>query len=155
MAGYDLVIRGGRIVDALTSAGFQAVGVDASAEMVRRARRRHPSSQFVHADICEWLPPGKYDIVVAWDSIFHAPYAEQRPVVGKLCDALAPGGSILFTAGGVDGEIIGENRGQTFYYSSLTEIEYLRVLSECGCKCILLERDSHPDEHIVVIGIKA
>jgi len=146
---------GGRVITALIGAGYQVVGIDVSARMLRLARRRHPDSQFIHADICEWLPPEQYDVIIAWDSIFHAPYTEQRRVVGKLCDALAPGGAILFTAGGVDGEITGEMCGRNFYYSSLVEGEYLEVLKERGCKCVLLERDQHPEEHLVVIGVKA
>ncbi len=91
---------------------------------------------------------------LAWDSIFHAPYSEQRAVVEKLCNALATGGVILFTAGGVDGEITGRMRGRDFYYSSLAEEEYLKVMKECGCRCILMERDQYPAEHTVFIGAK-
>ena len=32
--------------------------------------------------------------------------------------------------------------------------EYLRVLNERGCKCVLLVRDQHPEDHLVVIGVK-
>jgi len=66
-------------------------------------------------------------VIIAWDSIFHVPYSAQRRVVLKLCDALADGGVILFTAGGVDGEITGRMHGQGIYYSSLAEEEYLRI----------------------------
>lgn len=146
---------GGRVITALVDAGYQVVGIDVSSGMLRLARSRHPDSHFIHADICQWQPAEQYDLVIAWDSIFHAPYSEQRRVVEKLCDAVAPGGAILFTAGGVDGEITGEMCGRTFYYSSLAEEAYLRVLKERECKCILLERDQHPEEHLVVIGVKA
>jgi len=61
---------------------------------------------------------------------------------------------ILFTAGGIDGEITGQMQGEAFYYSSLAEEEYLRIMKENGCKCILLHRDQHPYEHVVFIGIK-
>ena len=93
-------------------------------------------------------------MIIAWDSIFHVPHGEQRRVVGTLCDALAPGGVLLFTAGGIDGEITGPMCGQSFYYSSLADQDYLKVLTERACRCILLERDQHPDDHIVVIGMK-
>ena len=109
---------------------------------------------FILADICEWQPLKQYDVVIAWDSIFHVPYSEQRRVVGKLCNALASGGGILFTAGGVDGEIIGQMHGQDFYYSSLMEEKYLKIMRENGCKCVLMERDQHPEEHVVFIGVK-
>ena len=145
---------GGRVVSALLDAGFRATGIDVSEAMLEFARKRHPDSRFIHADICEWEPRERYDLIIAWDSIFHVPYCEQRRVVVKLCDALANGGVILFTAGGVDGEITGQMCGQDFYYSSLSEEEYLRAMTENGCKCILMERDQHPEDHVVFIGVK-
>jgi SAM-dependent methyltransferase len=144
---------GGRIINALSDAGFQVIGLDVSAAMLELARRRHPNSSFIHADICVWRPAEKYDAIVAWDSVFHAPYAAQRPVIEKLCGALAPGGVLLFTAGGVDGEITGEMCGQTFYYSSLAAEEYWRILTDQRCTCILFEHDQYPETHLVVIGI--
>lgn len=145
---------GGRIIDALLDAGFHVTGIDVSASMLERARRRHPGSRFVAGDICEWQPDERYDLIVAWDSIFHAPHAEQRRVVAKLCDALTSGGVLLFTAGGVDGEITGRMQGHEFYYSSLAEEEYLRTIKERGCKCVLMERDQHPEDHVVFIAVK-
>jgi SAM-dependent methyltransferase len=146
---------GGRIVAALSDAGFRVTGIDVSEAMIGYARKRHPGSRFIRGDICEWQPEERYDAVVAWDSIFHVPYSAQRRAVAKLCDALAGGGVILFTAGGVDGEITGRMRGQDFYYSSLAEEEYLSVLKERGCKCVLMQRDQYPEEHVVFIAVKS
>ncbi|MGH7712632.1 MAG: class I SAM-dependent methyltransferase [Gemmatimonadaceae bacterium] len=145
---------GGRVIAALTAAGFVVVALDVSESMLALAKQHHPEVSFVHGDICQWEPPERYDLIVAWDSIFHVPHASQRPVVAKLCAALAPGGVILFTAGGIDGEITGEVAGEAFYYSSLADSEYLRILKDSGCTCVLLERDQFPEEHIVVIGAK-
>jgi trans-aconitate methyltransferase len=145
---------GGRVIDALSDAGFQVTGLDVSEAMVENARRRHPGSRFILGDICEWQPQGKYDAIIAWDSIFHVPYTAQRRVAEKLCDALASGGVILFTAGGVDGEITGQMRGQEFYYSSLAEEEYLRIMKGKGCQCVLMQRDQYPEEHVVFIGAR-
>lgn len=145
---------GGNIIAALVEAGFQVTGIDVSEAMVENARKRHPGLDFIHGDICEWLPHQQYDAIIAWDSLFHVPYADQGRVIEKLCDALAPGGVILFTAGGVDGEITGQMHGLNFYYSSLAEEEYLGLLKEKDCTCVLLERDQYPEEHVVFIGVK-
>ena len=102
----------------------------------------------------EWQSQDRYEFIIAWDSIFHANHSEQSRIVGKLCNSLAEGGIILFTAGGVDGEINGTMRGQDFYYSSLDEVEYLKIMKENGCKCIVMGRDQYPAEHIVFIGVK-
>ena len=146
---------GGRVIAALLQAGFDVIGLDVSPTMLEYAKARHPDASFIRADICEWQVPEKYDLIVAWDSIFHVPHDSQRPVVEKLCDALAPGGAILFTASGVDGEITGEMSGQMFYYGSLAAEEYLQILKERGCTCVLLDRDQYPETHVVVLGVRA
>lgn len=142
-------------MNALVQAGFQVVGLDVSEAMLSRAAKRHATAQFIREDICAWDPPGTYDVIVAWDSIFHVPHGAQGPVVEKLCDALAPGGVLVFTAGGVNGEITGEMEGRTFYYSSLADDDYLAVLRDRGCTCVLMDRDQYPEHHVVFIAIKA
>jgi SAM-dependent methyltransferase len=151
----DVGCGSGRLTATLTGAGYQVVGTDVSAGMLALARGRYPGSHFIQADICTWAPLEQYDLVVAWDSIFHVPHAAQREVVGKLCNALTPGGAVLFTGAGIDGEVTGPMRGQTFYYSSLDVEEYLQVLKARGCRCVLLEMDQYPEEHVVLIGVRA
>ena len=46
-------------------------------------------------------------------------------------------------------------RGETFYYSSLHAEEYLQILKGRGCRCVLLEMDHYPEEHVVLIGVRA
>ena len=145
---------GGRIVDVLTTAGFRVTGIDVSERMLDAAKQRHAHATFVHADICTWEPDDHYDLIVAWDSTFHLPQSQQRPVLQKLCRALAAGGAIVFTAGGIDGEITGEMAGQTFYYSSLADGDYLTILNDAGLRCVLLEREQYPEEHMVVIAVR-
>lgn len=147
---------GGRlIIDALEWWGFDVTGVDVSESMAELARENHPGSRFLLADICRWQPPREYDAIVAWDSTFRVPHRTQRGVVAKLCGTLADGGAVLFTAGGVDGEITGQMAGQEFYYSSLDDGEYLEAIKDAGCRRVLLERDAFPEEHAVFICVKA
>jgi trans-aconitate methyltransferase len=143
------------LIAALTGAGYQVVGIDVSPGMLALARERYPGTQFLQGDICTWVAPEKYDLVVAWHSIFHVPHAAHRDVVGKLCDVLAPGGAMLFTGGGIDGEVTGPMHGQTFYYSSLDGADYQQILKARGCRCVLLEMDQYPEEHLVLIGVNA
>jgi SAM-dependent methyltransferase len=143
---------GGRIVSALTNAGFDVVGVDVSDRMLAYARARHPTATFIHADICDWESPERYDLIVAWDSTFHLPHTSQQPVLEDLCRHLVPGGVLLFTAGAVNGEITGEMAGETFYYSSLGMARYARILDQCGCTRVLIERDHPSENHVVAIA---
>jgi 2-polyprenyl-3-methyl-5-hydroxy-6-metoxy-1,4-benzoquinol methylase len=146
---------GGRIITALVAAGFQVVGLDISAAMIEMAKTRHPDLNFICDDICEWRPPEQYNVIIAWDSIFHVPHASQSSVIRKLCGALAHSGVILFTAAGIDAEILGEMYDERFYYSSLAAMDYLRLLAEMECRCVLLDRDQYPEEHVVYIGVKS
>lgn len=145
---------GGRIITALVSAGFDVTGIDVSQAMLKIARENHPGVKFVLADVCSWDPSGEFDMIVAWDSLIHIPHQAQRRVTGNLCTSLADKGVILITVGGTDGVVMGTMEGETFYHSSLNEDEYLRIMKAAGCKCILIERDQFPEEHLVIIGIK-
>lgn len=53
----------------LLAQGFAVEGVDISQRMIELARRAQPELKFHQADICEWMPPQRYDFITAWDSI--------------------------------------------------------------------------------------
>ena len=89
----------GRFIDLLLAEGFDVEGLDLSAEMLARARNRHPDVRFHHADIRTWEFSRPYDLLIGWDSIWHVPLADQIPVLRRLCRGLAPGGLLLLSAG--------------------------------------------------------
>jgi SAM-dependent methyltransferase len=150
----DVGCGAGRAIPIFQEIGFEVTGIDVSAALLDTARQRHPDCRFVHDDIREWPIDQDYDLIVAWDSIFHVPYGSQRQLTEKLCKALQPGAVLLFTGGGIDGQITSEMNGQTFYYSSLADDECLRIANACGCKCVLLERDQYPEKHTVYVLIR-
>ena len=45
------------------------VGVDFSAEMIKRAAKRHPSLQFVHADVHKFPLAEKFDVIILSDLV--------------------------------------------------------------------------------------
>jgi SAM-dependent methyltransferase len=145
---------GGRIVTALVDAGFDVTGIDVSQNMLKIARDNHRGVHFVLGDVCTWESSEAFDIIIAWDSLIHIPYRMQRKVTRSLCGSLADKGVILITVGATDGVIMGTMQGETFYHSSLDEDEYLRIMKAAGCRCILLERDQFPEDHVLIIGIK-
>ena len=146
----------GRFIDVLIKNGFTPTGVDISTEMISLARQRHPDVSFYAADICTWQLPQKYDLISAWDSTFHLPLAEQKPVLKKMCDGLNPGGVLLFTCGGTIGpeEISGGFEGETFDYSTLGVNEFLRIINEFDCTCRHFEYDQLPENHVHIIAQK-
>jgi SAM-dependent methyltransferase len=144
----------GRFIEVFVRNGFTPTGVDISPEMISLARQRHPNVTFYAADICTWEFPQKYDLISAWDSTFHLPFAQQKPVLQKMCDGLNPKGVVLFTCGGGrdEQEISGGFQGEEFDYSTLGVNEFLRLLSEYGCSCKHLEYDQHPENHVYIIA---
>lgn len=146
----------GRFIEVLMKNGFTPTGIDISVEMVALAGQRHPAVTFYAADICTWQLPQRYDLISAWDSTFHLPIAEQKPVLKKMCDGLNLKGVLLFTCGGGTGpqEISGGFEGETFDYSTLGVNEFLRLIGDFGCTCKHLEYDQYPENHVYVIAQK-
>ncbi len=147
----------GRFIRLLADRGYEVEGLDVSAQMIALAKARHPGVEFHHADVCEWTPTRPYDFITAWDSIWHVPLDRCGGVLRKLCDALAPGGVMIWTTGGLDGpeEKRDSNMGPPVYYSTLGIPETLRTLAEAGCVCRHLEYDQLPEKHVFIVAQKS
>jgi len=143
----------GRLIELLSTSGFQAEGLDISSEMLNLARAKHPQVTFHQADICEWIFPRRYDFISAWDSVWHVPLEQQPQVIAKLCRGLAPRGVLIFTAGGTDapGEVTNDCRGAPLYHATLGIPRLLRLIDEVGCICRHLEYDQWPEMHVYLI----
>lgn len=146
----------GRFIKVLSEHGFQVEGLDISEEMIELAKQLHPGITFYREDICCWNPPKPYSLIVAWDSTFHLPLDMQEPVTKKLCDALEPGGVLMFTCGGGyrPGEISGAFQDQDFEYSTLGVDAFLKILVEHQCTCLHVEYDQYPEKHVYIIAQK-
>jgi SAM-dependent methyltransferase len=144
----------GRIIDLLTSHGFDVEGLDISYQMIELAKQRHPNIRFHHADICKWDFPRKYDLISAWDSIWHLPLTDQEPVLKKILQGLTSGGVCIFTTGGLDApfEKVDSAMGPQMYYSVLGIPNTLKLISETGCICRHLEYDQYPELHLYVVA---
>nr|WP_203615900.1 class I SAM-dependent methyltransferase [Streptomyces sp. SID13726] len=81
---------------ALSAAGHEVLGVDASPVMVDLATRQVPQAVFRHADIREVpLAEGSFDAVCVYFSLLQMSRAEQSAVLARLAGALRPGGSLV------------------------------------------------------------
>jgi predicted TPR repeat methyltransferase len=152
----DVGCGAGRCVGWLTSHGFCAEGIDASARMISVAKSRHPMVTFTQADICRWNPARDYDLIVAWDSVWHVPLDQQEPVLYKLCAALAHHGVLIFSTGGLDcpSEKSDQCMGPQMYYSVLGIPKTLAVLANANCICRHLEYDQFPEKHVFIVAQK-
>ena len=145
---------GGRFIRRLQAAGFSVTGVDVSTEMLKIARQNHPEAQFQARDIITWKTRKTFDFIVAWDSIFHLPFAQHRPVIGKLCGLLRRNGIILYTFGNAVGEHTDIWHDERFYYSSIGINGNLAELMEKGLSIMHLEIDQYPEKHVYVVARK-
>jgi len=142
---------GGRIIHRLLNDGFNVTGVDVSEKMIALAKSQHPEAEFHVGNIIEWQVSGTYDLIVAWDSIFHLPLLAQVPVVSKLCQLLEKSGVLVYTFGDDCGEHESSWHNDKFYYSSVGITENLKIIMANGCECRHLELDQYPERHVSLI----
>jgi len=133
--------------------GFEVEAVDVSSRMVELARRKHPDVEIHCADVRDWSFRRKYDLISAWDSIWHIPLNDQETILRRILDNLTAKGVYIFTTGGVDepGEMVDSFMGPEMYYSSLGLRRTLDVVSEAGGVCRHLEYDRFPEPHVYII----
>lgn len=158
--GYALDIgcgSSGRIIDLLTSYGFEVEGLDISDRMIELARQRHPNVKFHPTDICEWVFPHKYDFISAWDSLWHVPLVDHASALKKILHNLTSGGVCIFTTAGLDTptEKVDSAMGPPMYYSALGIPNTLELLLKTGCICRHLEYDQYPELHLYIIAQRA
>jgi 2-polyprenyl-3-methyl-5-hydroxy-6-metoxy-1,4-benzoquinol methylase len=153
----DVGCGAGRCLDLLARHRFRTEGIDLSTAMIALARERHPEARLSYADIRRWELPRSYDLIVAWDSIWHVPLSQQEAVLTKLCRGLSPGGVIVFTTVGTDApsQIQNSCMGPPMYHAALGIPKTLQVLSEAGCVCRHLEYDQHPQPHVYIVAQNA
>ncbi|HKP18324.1 MAG TPA: class I SAM-dependent methyltransferase [Gaiellaceae bacterium] len=111
------------------------VGVDISAEQVRRARERVPAAQFVHADLTELeLEPATFDAVVAFYVLNHVPREQLAGLLRRIAAWLRRDGCLLATFGATDnpgwrGRWVG---GVETFFSGYEPEVTLRLVREAG-----------------------
>lgn len=76
----------------------EVVGIDSSRAMVERARADVPGVRFEIGDVRDGLEPSAYDLVVSNATFQWVP--DHLPLLGRLHDALPPGGTLAFSVPG-------------------------------------------------------
>jgi SAM-dependent methyltransferase len=116
------------------------VGVDISAEQVRRARERHAGARFIAADFTELvLEPESFDAVVSVYVLNHVPRADLPLLLESIGGWLKPGGYFLGSFGRSGGEGVEEDwLGVPMFFGSYTEPENRELVEAAG---LGIERD--------------
>ena len=93
----DLGCGDGRFSAALVGAGASVVGVDASAEALRRARTVAPGAEFVKSEEGAPLPfgDGSFDLVWCGETLEHV--VDVAQLLGEVRRVLRPGAMLLAT----------------------------------------------------------
>lgn len=143
----------GRFIDLMLSHELSVTAVDVSSKMVSLARKRHPDVSVLHADVCAWEPPDRYDFVSAWDCLWHVPLHQQAELLSKLMGALSDEGVLIFSLGGLDRpeEKMDSSMGPNLYYATLGIPRTLEWVERSGCVCRHLEFDQESEPHAYVI----
>ena len=100
--------RGRRVLDVGCGTGFWTdyyirrgadyTGVDIAAVSVERLAARYPEQRFVRADVSETVPGGPYDLVNAFDVLYHiTDDVRWEAALRQLAAALATAGLLLVT----------------------------------------------------------
>ena len=146
---------GGRFIRVLDAEGFVVTGLDVSSSMIKIAEKNHHlPHQFIHQDICTWETEDQFDLMIAWDSIFHLPFEEHEKVISKCCRLLNRQGVLMYTFGHDYGEHTDTWHEDTFYYSSIGINNNIRCLIQHGLTILHVELDQFPENHVYVIAIK-
>lgn len=94
----DLGCGTGHLSARIAEAGADVVGLDASEEMIRKARQTHSDCEFVHADARSFSFEKPFDAVFSNAALHWIP--EQDAVLESVADALAPDGRFVAELGG-------------------------------------------------------
>lgn len=83
---------------------FSITSVDVSEKIIDLARKQHPNHQFILEDICTWQTSDKFQLVIAWDNIFHLLIEQHTSVLTKLCRSLTQNWMLLYSFRDAEGE---------------------------------------------------
>ncbi|QGN38048.1 class I SAM-dependent DNA methyltransferase [Klebsiella oxytoca] len=122
--------NGSPIAEYFLRRGFPVTGVDASPSMIARCRQKFPMGRWLTGDMRELALAERFDGVVAWDSFFHLPRADQRRMFSLFAAHSGDGAALMFNTGTSDGEAVGQFAGEALYHASLAPEEYRNLLRQ-------------------------
>lgn len=131
-------------------AGFKVTGIDGCFELIELAKNRLRKGEFLKADMRTLNLEQQFDLVIAWNSLFHLPQDDQRRMFAIFKNHTKTNGLLLLTTGPEAGEIWSDNGGEKLYHASLSPDEYKQALEQHGFELLdhkINDKDCH--EHTV------
>lgn len=133
--------------------GYEITGVDFAAPMLERSRARFPDQRWLEADMRTLELGETFGAVIAWDSLFHLTFDEQRSTLPRLMKHVAPGGAFMFTCGPREGAVLGRVEGEAVHHASLSPGEYAAILRGGGLRVeAFVAEDPDCDDHTVCLA---
>jgi trans-aconitate methyltransferase len=112
--------------------GHPVIGLDASNNMIRIAKRQFPAGDWRVGDMRSFDFSERFHGIIGWNSFFHLTREEQRTVLPNMAMHLQLNGALLLTVGPEDGEVAGKVVDDLVYHASLSPQEYSDILSSHG-----------------------
>jgi SAM-dependent methyltransferase len=136
---------------------FQVTGVDISDVQIDRARRLVPTARFLPADMTRiQFPSETFAGITCLYALIHVPLSEQRGLLGRARDWLAPGGLLLVTTGetaytGTEENWLGSSA--PMYWSHADAETYARWLEDLDFDVLRRERIPEGDSgHVLFLA---
>lgn len=116
----------------LAERGYAVTGVDASPAMIGLFREGLPGQEALVGDMRTLSLGRTFGGILAWDSLFHLSFDDQRRMFPIFRAHAAAGAALMFNTGPAHGEAIGMLEGEPLYHASLDPAEYRRLLHGSG-----------------------
>ncbi len=107
-------------------------GVDAAPTMVDLFAANLPGAEAVEADMRGLALGARYDVILAWNSLFHLSADDQRAMFATFAQHSHGRTVLLFTSGPDAGEATGTAGGLPVYHASLAPWEYRDLMMNHG-----------------------
>lgn len=129
----DLGCGPGRpIATYLSERRSRLTGVDGAVAMCRLYQAALPQATVYHADMRGLDLGEQFDLILAWDSLFHLRPADQRAMFATFALHARPRAVLLFTTGSEALEGSGVAAGAPVYHASLSPTGYTEALEMAG-----------------------
>lgn len=160
----DLGSGTGALTGKLAKKGYETLDIDASEEMLEKARSEFPNLKFMQADALSFSLPEKASVIFS-NAVFHWIDRENQDVLAQnLCRQLKPGGLLVAEFGGFGcGEAVHSmletcfaKRGlaylRPFYFPTIGE--YAMILERNGFRVLFATLFDRPTEQKSEHGVK-
>lgn len=140
-AVFELGCGQGEAARPIVAAGHRYVGLDISAEQLRRARELVPEAEFRHGDLTGVaFDASTLDAVLSLYVFGHLPRADLPGVLERIAVWLRPGGYLLATFGRSGSEGVQDDwLGVPMFFGSYTDDESLALLGAAGLEPLRVE----------------